>query len=135
MNFKEALKDRTFMLLGLLFTLFFLFKMIPRLDAGKPTYWPTIIFLTCILMNMLCNIYLSPFLKKPDERMRSLRSKAIFYSYFAALIYFSAASALIMLEVTQVPTHLLLMDSIGLAGLTPSLLLLLFFKKSVPRSS
>lgn len=57
MNFKEVLKGRKLMLLGLLVLLFILFKMVPLLDAGQPTFWPTLIFVGCILMNMSCDIF------------------------------------------------------------------------------
>ncbi|MFE6794666.1 hypothetical protein [Paenibacillus chitinolyticus] len=134
-NFKEALKGRTFMLLGLLLLLFILFKMVPLLDAGQPTFWPTIIFVVCILMNMACDIYLSPFLKKPDERMKAIRSKAYVYSYFAALIYMAAAAVLVLMEMTPIPVPLIFLDLVGFAGLTPNLLLILFFKRSAKLSS
>ncbi|MFB7816797.1 hypothetical protein ACFC0X_21785 [Paenibacillus chitinolyticus] len=135
MNFKEALKGRTFMLLGLLLLLFILFKMVPLLDAGQPTFWPTIIFVVCILMNMACDIYLSPFLKNPDERMKAIRSKAYVYSYFAALIYIAAAAVLVLMEMTPIPVPLIFLDLVGFAGLTPNLLLILFFKRSAKLSS
>ncbi|WP_217560441.1 hypothetical protein [Paenibacillus sp. GbtcB18] len=135
MNFKEALRGRTFMLLGLLLLLFVSFKMVPLLDAGQPTFWPTIIFVVCILMNISCDIYLSPFLKKPDERMKAIRSRAYFYSYFATLIYIAAAAVLVLMELTPIPVPLIFLDLVGFAGLTPNLLLILFFKRSAKLSS
>ncbi|EGL16394.1 MULTISPECIES: hypothetical protein [unclassified Paenibacillus] len=130
MNFKEVLKGRKLMLLGLLVLLFILFKMVPLLDAGQPTFWPTLIFVGCILMNMSCDIFLSPFLKQPDERMKAIRSKAYFYSYFATLIYMAAAAVLVLMEMTPIPLPLIFLDLIAFAGLTPNLLLILFFKRS-----
>ncbi|MGX4583309.1 hypothetical protein [Paenibacillus chitinolyticus] len=135
MNFKEALRGRTLMLLGLLLLLFILFKMVPLLDAGQPTFWPTLIFVVCILMNMSCDIYLSPFLKKPDERMKAIRSQAYVYSYFAALIYMAAAAVLVLMEMTSIPVPLIFLDLIAFAILTPNLLLVLFFKRSAKLSS
>ncbi|WP_317956603.1 hypothetical protein [Paenibacillus chitinolyticus] len=135
MNFKEALRGRTLMLLGLLLLLFILFKMVPLLDAGQPTFWPTLIFVVCILMNMSCDIYLSPFLKKPDERMKAMRSKAYFYSYFATLIYMAAAAVPVLMEMTPIPIPLIFLDLIAFATLTPNLLLILFFKRSAKLSS
>ncbi|MEC0247025.1 hypothetical protein P4H65_14620 [Paenibacillus chitinolyticus] len=130
MNFKEVLRGRTFMLLGLLFLMFILFKTVPLPDAGQPAFWPTLIFVVCILMNMSCDIYLSPLLKKPDERMKAIRAKAYFYSYFATLLYIAAAAVLVLMEMTPIPIPLILLDLIAFAGLTPNLLLILFFKRS-----
>lgn len=62
--------------------------------------------------------------------MKAIRSKAYFYSYFATLIYMAAAAVLVLMEMTPIPLPLIFLDLIAFAGLTPNLLLILFFKRS-----
>jgi hypothetical protein len=65
-----------------------------------------------------CMGYLHPHFKQKDERMRMIREKGIFYSYFALLGYFIILMSLLQFDLIQLTAMNLLYIIIALTIMT-----------------
>ncbi|MFD2680418.1 permease [Bacillus seohaeanensis] len=87
--------------MGILFTLlggFYVF--VAMMAQDKPT---SSVYITGSMAVMsFCLSYLSPQFKQKDERMKLIRQKGMFFSYFAILSYYIIFSTLLQFEIISI---------------------------------
>jgi hypothetical protein len=84
--------------------------------AGELFFHQTWTLLSLSVMSFSMG-YLYPQFKQKDERMKQIREKGLFYSYFALIVYFLVFNLLIGLKIIDISAMQLLQI---LAGLTIS---------------
>jgi hypothetical protein len=89
---------KLYFIMGILFTLlggFYVF--VAMMAQDKPT---SSVYITGSMTVMsFCLSYLSPQFKQKDERMKLIRQKGMFFSYFAILSYYIIFSTLLQFEI------------------------------------
>ncbi len=106
----------TFYICGGLFLIMTLFMAVIAISAGEsilPQTW-TLLSMTVMSFSMG---YLYPQFKQKDERMKLIRQRGLFYTYFALIVYFFIFFLLIGLGIIDISALELLQI---LSGLTIS---------------
>jgi hypothetical protein len=92
---------KLYFIMGILFTLlggFYVF--VAMMAQDKPT---SSVYITGSMAVMsFCLSYLSPQFKQKDERMKLIRQKGMFFSYFAILSYYIIFSTLLQFEIISI---------------------------------
>jgi hypothetical protein len=92
---------KLFLIMGTLFTLlggFYVF--VAMMAQDKPT---SSVYITGAMAVMsFCLSYLSPQFQQKDERMKLIRQKGMFYSYFAILSYYIIFSTLLQFGIISI---------------------------------
>ncbi|MFD1018621.1 permease [Thalassobacillus hwangdonensis] len=85
---------------GILFSLFAAFFFFIGIAAGEEPIPQSFIMISMAIM-AFCLSYLQPHFKEKDERMKRIREKGMFYSYFALLVYYMVLSLGLQLDLMQ----------------------------------
>jgi hypothetical protein len=109
-------QDKLYGILGGIFATQGIFILVVGFIDGTIPYSA----LTLLAMSVMsfCMGYLHPHFKQKDERMRMIREKGIFYSYFALLGYFIILMSLLQFDLIQLTAMNLLYIIIALTIMT-----------------
>jgi hypothetical protein len=98
---EEDYLPKLYFIMGILFTLlggFYVF--VAMMAQDEPT---SSVYITGSMAVMsFCLSYLSPQFKQKDERMKLIRQKGMFFSYFAILSYYIIFSTLLQFEIISI---------------------------------
>lgn len=94
MNYSQ----KYFLIIGMFFLIMSGFMMLAGVMTHSAPPTPTYTLVSMMIM-CFCLSYLHPQFKEKDERMKLIRQKGMFYSFFALLIYFIVFSIGLHLEI------------------------------------
>ncbi|WP_062049741.1 hypothetical protein [Bacillus sp. JCM 19034] len=110
-----------------LFGLFFGFMAVLLFIATEPTLKITYMFLAKMIMSF-CLGYLYPQFKQQDERMKLIREKGVFASFFATMVYLLIFFILLQFEIIAISAILLIQLLSALVTLTVFLSFVIYSK-------
>ncbi|MFJ8072274.1 permease [Peribacillus sp. NPDC096447] len=93
--------QKAFFIFGIMFSLLGGFLVFVSIMAGATPVFMTYTVIAMAIMSF-CLSYLYPQFKQKDERMKLIRQKGMFYSYFALLFYYFVLLTVIQFDIVQI---------------------------------